>query len=282
MPCVSVNLPFHQIFCGSLKKSESGDKFSKKQKMTTAAEVVPPAAKRQRISPFFTLKAPSPETEPMTGLRVHNGFLAREDADAILARCERIGDGVRELLAQDIPLRGGVMHRSQGLFAADPASTPRYTFSGFSLPAHPMPDWLNAAMTRVEAAVERITGTAPGFNAALVNRYAGPDELIGPHHDSENGLAKGFVVAALSLGTSRTFRVRPQTTDGLLEGAANPRAKYLDVTTQHGQLLMMYGENFQRRYNHAILKGTAGMPATAVRVSITFRRHVPNRKGGAK
>jgi alkylated DNA repair dioxygenase AlkB len=66
------------------------------------------------------------------------------------------------------------------------------------------------------------------------------------------------VIASLSFGATRTFRLRSRTT----------RAAALPLDLVHGSLLVMAGDT-QRLYQHALPK-RAGVAAP--RINLTFRR----------
>jgi alkylated DNA repair dioxygenase AlkB len=45
------------------------------------------------------------------------------------------------------------------------------------------------------------------LNGLLVNYYDGPNDYIGPHHDSSKGLIVGSPIVTVSFGETRTFRL---------------------------------------------------------------------------
>lgn len=90
------------------------------------------------------------------------------------------------------------MQRSVGFFSNESKG---YKYSGQMMAAQP----LTRQLTMVMDLVSTICGIR--FNAVLVNRYEGKDDYISPHSDDERSLAPGGVVAAISLGESRIFRL---------------------------------------------------------------------------
>lgn len=95
------------------------------------------------------------------------------------------------------------------------------------------------------------------YNGILVNRYRNGLDHVGAHGDSEEGLCRGSVVS-ISYGASRKFRIYE-------EGKM-----VCEVLHEHGMLLCMEGENFQRRYKHTI---PIEKKVKEARLSLTFRRH---------
>ncbi|MCY3839951.1 MAG: alpha-ketoglutarate-dependent dioxygenase AlkB [Gammaproteobacteria bacterium] len=95
------------------------------------------------------------------------------------------------------------------------------------------------------------------FNYVLVNRYRDGRDMLGWHADDEADLGEAPVLAAISVGSERVFRMRPR-------GGGASTATVLG----HGSLLVMWG-NSQRDYKHC-LPGTR--QPVGERLSFTFRR----------
>lgn len=141
-----------------------------------------------------------------------------------------------------------IMHRSIGFFSNN---SDGYNYAGQISKASPMPRWLYNLTTLVNIEL----GT--DFNGALVNYYHNGEEYIGAHSDDESGLSNG-VVACISLGADRTFRIK------------NKKDKSrIDVVTKNGQLLVMDGD-FQKEFTHEI---PIQKQINGGRISITFRKH---------
>jgi alkylated DNA repair dioxygenase AlkB len=96
------------------------------------------------------------------------------------------------------------------------------------------------------------------FNSVLANLYRDGRDSVGWHSDDEPELGAAPVIASLSFGATRTFRLRSR--------ATRENACSLDLT--HGSLLVMAGDT-QRLYQHALPK-RAGI--TSARVNLTFRQ----------
>ena len=94
------------------------------------------------------------------------------------------------------------------------------------------------------------------FNFMLANRYRSGSDYVGWHSDNERNMGVRPVIASLSLGASRIFRVRPRsggTSKGLL--------------LRHGSLLVMWGDS-QSLFKHSVPRTTQ---AKSERVNLTYR-----------
>lgn len=97
------------------------------------------------------------------------------------------------------------------------------------------------------------------FNSCLANLYRDGSHRIGWHADDERCLGEDPVIASVSFGSTRTFRVRH-----------NLSRQTWDIPLADGDLLIM-GAGVQRAYKHAI---HATKAAVGPRVNLTFRRVV--------
>ena len=173
------------------------------------------------------------------------GFLPGDDADALLAHClggldwreERLTMFGREVTAPRLTACYGDPGRS-------------YRYSGVT---HPSAPWTPELRRAARTAGNRL---GVSFNFVVANRYRSGADCIGWHADDERGL--GPVIASLSLGAARTFRVRRK--DGGGRSVGLPLA--------HGDLVVMWGR-FQRDFKHALPR-SAGV--VEERVSLTLRR----------
>lgn len=96
------------------------------------------------------------------------------------------------------------------------------------------------------------------FNSVLANLYRDGRDSVGWHSDDEPELGATPVIASLSFGATRTFRLRSRAT----------REAALSLDLAHGSLLVMAGDT-QRLYQHSLPK-RAGV--TRPRINLTFRR----------
>ncbi len=128
----------------------------------------------------------------------------------------------------------------------------RYTYSGIQHEARTVPWPVQMVIDRAEHEIgER-------FNQGLVTRYANGNEAIGLHSDDEPELGVDPVVASVSFGATRRFKMR---------GPAAVRA--VEIALTDGMLLVM-GAGVQRRWKHEIPKQVSAGP----RISVTLRRIV--------
>jgi alkylated DNA repair dioxygenase AlkB len=99
------------------------------------------------------------------------------------------------------------------------------------------------------------------LNGLLLNWYdAELGHYIGPHRDSTIGLAVGSPIVTISLGATRTFRLRPFKAQG-----------FLDFAARHGAVFVLPFES-NRWLKHEVPspKGAQGR-----RISITVRAFAP-------
>lgn len=150
-------------------------------------------------------------------------------------------------LAPDTAL--GIPARRQTCAFGKPGAT--YRYSQTTKVAAAWPTELHA----LHDEVVRLVGE--GFNFALVNLYPDGNAALGWHADDERDLAAGAPIVSVSLGATRVFALRNEST-GEVRGAV----------LEHGSMCVMAGET-QRRWKHCITKDAR---AKTPRVSITFRR----------
>jgi alkylated DNA repair dioxygenase AlkB len=94
------------------------------------------------------------------------------------------------------------------------------------------------------------------FNSVLANLYRDGKDSMGCHADSERALGKNPVIASLSLGEERLFKMHHKKTK-----------QALDIHLAHGDLLVM-GGTCQQHWVHSVPKTkTAKTP----RINLTFR-----------
>lgn len=128
----------------------------------------------------------------------------------------------------------------------------RYRYSGTLFEPHPWPLRLQALRSRLADAL------GVGFNSVLANRYRDGRDAMGWHRDDERELGAAPVIASISLGATRRFRLK----------ADDPAVPPLSLDLPHGSLLVMRGQT-QARFRHAL-------PRTArpvgERINLTFRR----------
>lgn len=111
-----------------------------------------------------------------------------------------------------------------------------YTYSGIKNEPKPMLPVLESIKTEVE----KISSCT--FNAVLLNCYRDGSDSVSFHRDNERGLGHNPVVASVSLGSERVFRLKHLKTK-----------KLTDLVLANGSLLVM-GNQSQVVYAHSIIK----------------------------
>ena len=125
-----------------------------------------------------------------------------------------------------------------------------YTFSGISLSAEPWTETLLAIKKKVEDKCETT------FNSVLLNLYRNGGDSISWHADDEKELGKNPLIASVSFGGARKFKMRH---------------KYFSDTVSlnltHGSLLIVKGET-QHFWEHEVPKTKKFVEQ---RINLTFR-----------
>ena len=174
------------------------------------------------------------------------GAFAPRLADALFARLRREIDWRRE----EITLFGE-RHAVPRLVAwhGDPQAV--YSYSGVE--HRPLP-W-TAPLTEIRERVEARAGHR--FNAVLLNLYRDGRDGMGWHADDEPELGPNPVIASVSLGATRRFRLRHR----------RHRRETVAIDLEHGSLLVMQGAT-QHHWLHALPKVTRPV---GERINLTFR-----------
>lgn len=125
-----------------------------------------------------------------------------------------------------------------------------YTYSGLTLE----PRALTPRLERLRAVAERLAGRS--FNTVLLNLYRDGRDSMGWHADDERELGPEPVIASVSFGASRRFRLRHRESRETVE-----------VALESGSVLVMRGLT-QHRWVHDLPKSAK---VTEPRVNLTFR-----------
>ena len=132
-----------------------------------------------------------------------------------------------------------------------------YTYSGT---AHEPTPW-TTELQWVRHRAEELSGHR--YNSVLLNLYRDGRDGMGWHADDEPELGREPVIASVSLGATRRFKLRHR--------RSCIAASMLDLA--HGDLLLMAGQT-QEAYVHAVPKTARTVGA---RVNLTFRWVHPDR-----
>ncbi len=149
----------------------------------------------------------------------------------------------------------GKQHWQPRLVAAHGDPGTAYRYSGLTLPMH---DW-TPLLSQIREAVEQAAGRR--FNSVLLNFYRDQQDSMGWHSDDESELGPSPVIASVSFGATRAFRLKHKTRRDL-------RTMTLGLT--NGSLLLMEGTT-QQFWKHAVEKSRI---ATGARINLTFRQLV--------
>lgn len=130
-----------------------------------------------------------------------------------------------------------------------------YSYSGIRLEPR---EW-TARLETLKELCERASGVR--FNSCLVNLYRSGADSMGWHADDEPELGTAPVIASVSLGATRTFRMRHRSTKEIVVLPLN-----------HGSLLVMAGP-MQQYWMHEIPKTKRDV---GPRINLTFRTIIPH------
>lgn len=125
-----------------------------------------------------------------------------------------------------------------------------YVYSRTRFEPHPWTPLLAMLRDRVAQAC------GARFNSVLANLYRNGQDSMGWHSDNEPELGPQPVIASLSLGAVRRFRLKPRVASSIV-----------GIELGHGSLLRMAGDT-QRLYVHDLPKTSA---AVGPRLNLTFR-----------
>ena len=126
-----------------------------------------------------------------------------------------------------------------------------YEYSGNAFAAKAMPLFL----VELKESIEKRTGQK--YNSVLINLYRNGSDSVSWHADNEKELGSDPIIASVSLGAERKFKIKHRT---------NKQDK-VDIVMKSGSLLVM-GKGTQANYLHCVPKTKK---AIAERINLTFR-----------
>lgn len=173
-------------------------------------------------------------------------FLSNEEADKYLKIFTESTDW-----QQDSINFGGVVQLIPRLQAwyGDPNKT--FTYSGITLKPKPWTENL------IELGSKLTVKTGIHFSSVLINLYRNGNDSVAWHADDEVELGEKPTIASISLGATRTFKVKHKTETDLRK----------EVKLEHGSLVIMSGD-MQHKWLHSVPKEkTVDKP----RINLTYR-----------
>jgi alkylated DNA repair dioxygenase AlkB len=129
-----------------------------------------------------------------------------------------------------------------------------YSYSNIVMTPHP---W-NPLLLNIKNKVEEICGVK--FTTVLLNLYRNGQDSNGWHADNEIELGQNPVIASVSLGAERLFKIKHNMLND----------KNLKIELNNGSLLLMKGAT-QQYWKHQIPKTTK---TVGPRINLTFRKIV--------
>lgn len=172
-------------------------------------------------------------------------FLSTDEADQILDLTEELHweRPVITMFGRTTPIPRDVVWVSEGQ---------TYSYSnGVNTRPQPWPAWLSDLRIRIT------THTHHEFNSCLLNRYRNGLDSVAWHADDEPELGECPVIASVSLGAQRRFRLRNKVSRQTVE-----------IRPEHGSLIVMSGY-CQRLWEHTVPREKRVLEP---RVNLTFRR----------
>ncbi|MCX2523428.1 alpha-ketoglutarate-dependent dioxygenase AlkB family protein [Larsenimonas rhizosphaerae] len=147
----------------------------------------------------------------------------------------------------------------QQIWMGDPDAAYRYSNQQFIPVAwHPTVASLRDGMIQL---ARQLLPDAPAFNSVLLNHYENGQHRMGWHSDNEPELGSKPVIASLSLGATRDFRLR----------RADPACRTLtpsfNIPLEHGSVLLM-GPGVQTDWQHSL---PPRQRHQSPRINLTFR-----------
>ena len=217
-----------------------------------------PNADRRTREQLFNFDEASSDTKPTHYTQFHES-LGVSDGKVYLLRSAipeeqavAFSDDLRSRIAWHHEVyRGRPTLRGTAWFADESVE---YRYSGQIMKGS---GW-TAAVSNIRTLVQNLCGV--NFNSVLVNHYPDGNAQMGWHADDEPELGRNPIIASLSFGATRTFKLRhntkPETTECLLDD---------------NSLLVMAGE-LQHHWQHTIPRRTSKVQE---RFNLTFRNIIP-------
>jgi len=173
-------------------------------------------------------------------------FFSTEESDRLLQQLKNEIDWKQEPIKMF-----GKMVMQPRLTAWYGDSDKAYQYSGITMTPHAWTDSLQTIKQKIE------TVSPVQYSSVLLNLYRDGKDSMGWHRDNEPELGINPVIASVSFGGARTFKLRNYADKSII--------KSMELT--HGSLLIMQGAT-QHFWEHQIPK--TALPVKE-RVNLTFR-----------
>jgi len=175
------------------------------------------------------------------------GFYDKREADTLLATL------MQELQWEEKAIKiFGRMVMQPRLVAWYGEPEAVYTYSGTTFAPHAF----TPTLLRIKQDIESHLNAR--FNSVLANCYRHGQDSMGWHSDDEKELGTNPLIASLSLGQERVFKLRHK----------KDKTLKMDVRLPHGSLLIMGGA-MQHHWQHQLPKSAK---APGPRINLTFRQ----------
>ena len=185
---------------------------------------------------------------PLDGsLKLAESFLSVGEANDLYNKIEK------ETQWQQLPIKiFGKEVMQPRLIAWFGDADTHYTYSGLTFESTPF----TLPLLGVKQRIEDHVGIC--FNGVLVNFYRNGLDSMGWHSDDEMELGNEPIIASLSVGSARTFKMRHKM----------EKDKKISLTINNGDLLLMEGKT-QEFWQHSVPKT---LKPCGPRINLTFRR----------
>jgi alkylated DNA repair dioxygenase AlkB len=210
---------------------------------------------------------------------INHGFFSRKQADAVLRRVRRTA----LFLSRQDPRVQFRMYNRQGPLPRDKAfyGSIRATCNGTQIEPYykyakvtpQLEDWKGHVLERVAQSVDQ--GCGQPCNHVVVNHYKDGKDHISFHHDKSASFHPGSSVLTVSLGATRTLRLK------CVKGKAEGQT--FDLPLTHGSLFVL-GPETNKYWKHAIVKaprlveGRQNDGEDCSRISLTYRQIAATRE----
>ena len=131
-----------------------------------------------------------------------------------------------------------------------------YTYSGLTMEAAA---WIQPLM-RMKKVADEYSGVVS--TSALLNLYRDGNDGLGWHRDNEKMLGPTPVIASISLGAERIFKLRRY----------DDKKEVIAIVLDPGSLLIMKGKS-QQCWEHCVPKSKS---VSGARINVTFRQLTPS------